>query len=473
MAPPNITNTPAKRAAATAATTSTKRYKAKGTASQPIEVSDTQIALPTRLSLRKALVENQVTQSIQRASSVTFEERLRDAIDEDAIFVPEEGSVAATVAITEAVNTEVDSLFPDSWADDLEGIKWERLPCWCSPPVTAGLRPSWIFRHGYRVVLRKNMTKIWFVCRWCHNRNRIQQGGAGAYDVTLATSAAGKHLGLDIAGHGLTKNGPKKPLIGATKSIMQVVAEGVQVPQEVVTAMGSFDQQRFRMAAVMWLVEGNHPLRELGSPYFREMIELANPAAVEALWVSHNSVSAFVMKLFSAIQPRVVEAIRTARSLIHISFDGWTTKGGKRGFLGVVAHFATVDGDVLDMPIDLPQLTGAHTGEWLAEVVILTLTTYGITADNVGYFVLDNASNNYTTVAALARHFNFTTAHRRLRCGPHTLNLIGQMIIFGSDQAAYDNTAGVATSVEVSGLLILTPTATRTRCSRDCIERIY
>jgi hypothetical protein len=41
---------------------------------------------------------------------VTFEERLRDAIDEDAIFVPEEGSVAATVAITEAVNTEVDSL---------------------------------------------------------------------------------------------------------------------------------------------------------------------------------------------------------------------------------------------------------------------------------------------------------------------------------------------------------------------------
>ena len=90
-------------------------------------------------------------------------------------------------------------------------------------------------------------------------------------------------MGLEIAGHGLTKNGPKKPLIGATKSIMQVIAEGVQVPQEVVTAIGTFDQQRFRTAAVMWLVEGNHPLRELRSPYFREIIELANPAAVEAL----------------------------------------------------------------------------------------------------------------------------------------------------------------------------------------------
>ena len=85
------------------------------------------------------------------------------------------------------------------------------------------------------------------------------------------------------------------------------------------------------------------------------------------------------------------------------------------------------------MPINLPQLTGAYTGERLAEVVTLTLTTYGITADNVGYFVLDNASNNNTTVAALARHFNFTTPHRRLCCGPYTLNLISQMIIFRSD----------------------------------------
>jgi hypothetical protein len=67
-----------------------------------------------------------------------------------------------------------------------------------------------------------------------------------------------------------------------------------------------------------------------------------------------------------------------------------------------VAHFATVDSNVVDMPIDLPQLTGAYTGERLAKVVILTLTTYGITADNVGYFVLNNASNNNTTVAALA-----------------------------------------------------------------------
>jgi hypothetical protein len=214
------------------------------------------------------------------------------------------------------------------------------------------------------------------------------------------------------------------------------------VPQDVANELGGFDQQRFRLVAVMWLVDNNHPLREFRSPSFREMMELANPAAAAALWVSHNSVSAFVMKLFSALQPRVVKALKAASSKIHISFDGWTTKGGKRGYLGIVAHFATADGDVLDIPIDLPQLIGAHTGERLAEAITLTFTTYGITPLKLGYFVLDNASNNNTAVAALARTFDFIPSHRRLRCGSHALNLVGQMIIFGRDKGAYDHPSG-------------------------------
>jgi hypothetical protein len=52
------------------------------------------------------------------------------------------------------------------------------------------------------------------------------------------------------------------------------------------------------------------------------MIELANLAAAAALWVSHNSVSAFVMKLFSALQPHVIAAIKAASSKIYISFNG-------------------------------------------------------------------------------------------------------------------------------------------------------
>ncbi|KAA8613949.1 hypothetical protein PtrV1_12857 [Pyrenophora tritici-repentis] len=125
------------------------------------------------------------------------------------------------------------------------------------------------------------------------------------------------------------------------------------------------------------------------------------------------------MRLYNYLQPRVAVELSNALSKIHISFNGWTMQGGKRGFLGVVAHFVSSSGGLTDLPIALPQLTGAHTG--------------------LGYFVLDNAANNDTAIAVVAEIYDFLLVHRRLRCGPHTLNLIRQTLLWGNNQQAYDN----------------------------------
>jgi hypothetical protein len=101
-----------------------------------------------------------------------------------------------------------------------------------------------------------------------------------------------------------------------------------------------------------------------------------------------------------------------AISIIYISFNGWTTKGGKRGFLGVVAHFANAYGKLRDLLIALPQLTGAHTSENVAEVIVSILRAFDIPASKVGYFVLDNATNNNSAVAALARKYGFIAGER-------------------------------------------------------------
>lgn len=148
-----------------------------------------------------------------------------------------------------------------------------------------------------------------------------------------------------------------------------------------------------------------------------------------------------MLRLYDFMRPRVVRELSQALSKIHISFDGWTIKGGKRGFLGVVAHYVDKHGELQDLPIALPQLTGAHSGEKMAEVVYETLQQFGINSLNIGYFVLDNASNNDATVATIAQKMGFNPAHRRLRCSPHTLNLIGQTLLWGKDDDAFDNTA--------------------------------
>jgi hypothetical protein len=50
--------------------------------------------------------------------------------------------------------------------------------------------------------------------------------------------------------------------------------------------------------------------------------------------------------LYEHLKPRVILQLSQALSKVHLSFDGWTTKGGKRGFLGVVAHFVDSRGDL-------------------------------------------------------------------------------------------------------------------------------
>jgi hypothetical protein len=66
----------------------------------------------------------------------------------------------------------------------------------------------------------------------------------------------------------------------------------------------------------------------------------------------------------------------------------------------------------------------------------------------LGYFVLDNATNNDTAIAALSKAYNFNPTQRRLRCGPHTLNLVGQAIIFSTNRDAYNNVAEQHTAEE-------------------------
>jgi hypothetical protein len=118
-----------------------------------------------------------------------------------------------------------------------------------------------------------------------------------------------------------------------------------------------------------------------------------------------------------------------ALSKIHISFDGWTTKGSTCGFLGVVGHCVDSHSNLQHLPIALPQLTGAHSGKKMAEVVSQMLQQFIINSSTVSYFVHDNTSNNNSAVAAIAQKMDFDATHHHICCGSHTLNSIGQVLL--------------------------------------------
>ena len=72
-----------------------------------------------------------------------------------------------------------------------------------------------------------------------------------------------------------------------------------------------------------------------------------------------------------------------------------------------------------------------------ASVLLLALMHFSIKNDNLGYFILNNATNNDTTLIELAKSIDFDPLKRRLRCMGHILNLIAKQYLFGQDVASF------------------------------------
>lgn len=72
-------------------------------------------------------------------------------------------------------------------------------------------------------------------------------------------------------------------------------------------------------------------------------------------------------------------------------------------------------------------------------MILPLLQRFGINNNNLGYFVLDNATNNDTTLRELGRIMDFDPISKRLRCMGHIINLIAESYIFGQDASSWED----------------------------------
>jgi hypothetical protein len=317
----------------------TKRAKKisrpRGTASQPVLV-DTQPSLSLSPSLSPPPSPRQALMISSQAPN--FEATIRESRPEAEIVAPTEGSEQATVAASAAGNTVADEASFRWVEDNYEGFNWSRYPKHCVPATTLSPRASWIYAHGYRIALRSNISKITWICYYCY-KHKFTLTGRGVHDTSQSLSAPARHLGEEKKGYNLLP--PSKRTMAPRKETTLDRVMGKGCSQAAANELGGFNVQEFRLAAVSWLIENNLLLSQFESKSFREMIQLASVEAERSLWTSHNSVSRYVIRLYNHLKPKVVADLSESISKIHISFDGWTTKGGKRGYLGIVAHYVT------------------------------------------------------------------------------------------------------------------------------------
>ena len=207
----------------------------------------------------------------------------------------------------------------------------------------------------------------------------------------------------------------------------------------------TIDKKTLEFLYLKWITNGNIPFDEVEDKDFRAFIQYCNPVAEERLPRAHSTIKNRLMELYEQGKQNVRNNLRAAISEIHITCDLWTSPN-HLPILGINAHFTSESMELEAITLGMKELYGEHSGKNIAGVIYNVCSDFEI-LNKLGYFVMDNASNNDMLVEHLGDMLRevsilFNPIRRRLRCLGHVINLVVQDFLFGksSDDVSYINT---------------------------------
>ena len=176
---------------------------------------------------------------------------------------------------------------------------------------------------------------------------------------------------------------------------------------------------KMKRCLIRWIASDHVSFIQIESEAFRDLLAVFSAQAIEVIPDTGDTIRAWTISLFKEKKAQLGELLSTSSFKVHVSFDGWTA-GNTLGLVGIVAHWCTENGLFQRALLGLREIDGRHTGVNIAICIDGVLKEYGISSNQVGYYVLDNASNNDSAVENLSVEYQ----RKRLRCAGHILNLV-------------------------------------------------
>ena len=317
---------------------------------------------------------------------------------------------------------------------------------------------SWIYQHGTLTTYKGK--RVW-ECQLCgSNPQRYAYG---------TTSHLMKHL---LKVHKITEQGPLATS-GSTG--------GNNIPNVLQQAFANtlpkipFKFTLFQELLLRWMVSYNISFRQVEDNSFRMLLSYLTAvvssynAIPHSLPKSGDTICSWVCGLFMNTKDKLKTDLLSAPFSIHFTFDLWTSPN-HIAFMGIVGHWVNKDGKSKRALLALPTLTGIHSGENQAEAVWKVIEKYEL-GDNIGFFTLDNATNNDTCLETLRGMFlylistkytnkkldileekqlpMFDPVEHRLQCFGHIINLAVKAFLLGlkEDKGPYSRLKAVITYI--------------------------
>lgn len=152
-------------------------------------------------------------------------------------------------------------------------------------------------------------------------------------------------------------------------------------------------------------------------------VTLVDKAIGIVLSLSHNIIRKKIIAKLAKEKIIIQSIIGQSESQINISFDIWRSNS-ELSLLEVVGHFLIRD--IYELKTFLFALSKIknHSEEKQARVLTGVLNDYGIDANKLGWFILDNTSNNDITLFELYKNILFNPQKKQLHCKGYMINLI-------------------------------------------------
>jgi hypothetical protein len=254
------------------------------------------------------------------------------------------------------------------------------------------------------VYKNKNNQKDEWRCKYC-TKTYLLSGGTAAPSAHLTAS--------EPKGHGILLESPRQEKAkNQQDSIAKAMATGAEQSfkhrrlNPLVKYENAIDPGTLEVLFVQFIVACSLPFRLVECPEFRAFLYYLNTEIDNWLPLSHVHIRTWVMRQYDGHKTKLKQLIQSARSRVHISCDLWTSPNSL-AILGIVGHFVSEDGQLQQCVLALKELNGEHTGEDLATVLISVIGNWGF-ASKIGYFMMDNASNNDTMMRSLGRGKYYT-----------------------------------------------------------------
>ncbi|EXL90097.1 hypothetical protein FOIG_16633 [Fusarium odoratissimum NRRL 54006] len=276
---------------------------------------------------------------------------------------------------------------------------------------------QWVYQFGYDIQHAQKGERRW-VCCLCIKQKRPRPK---SYAIKGLQNAEG-HLYTDHNGI-MDPTGKRQKPAKASEKAHQPIATILQLnpkePKEqdlINTLIKRLDKTVFQQKLVNWIINSNQSFSIVNGQDLRDIFNYLNPSVeITKANITDVTVRAIAEREFTDNMERVKDALRKSPGQIHIQYDGWKS-GNRHALYGITWVFRDSNNRPQKCVLGLPELTERHTGENIAGQIIEIIQEYEI-SDKLGYFTLDNAGNNKTSMGELGLEFGFDWEKRWMLYG--------------------------------------------------------